>query len=44
MYGLLLQNMVEYIVKVYGEEKWTEIKDHLKIKVRSVRPCLLKIV
>ena len=32
MYGLLLQNMAEYVVKVYGDKKWKEIKDALKIQ------------
>ncbi|XP_059085656.1 soluble guanylate cyclase 88E-like isoform X1 [Tigriopus californicus] len=31
MYGLLLQNMAEYIIKVYGDKQWQEIKTSLKI-------------
>ena len=26
MYGLLLENMAEYIKQVYGEERWEEIR------------------
>ena len=32
MYGLLLQNLAEYVIKVYGDKKWKEIKDSLKIE------------
>ncbi len=32
MYGLLLQNMQEYVVKTYGQNKWDELKAALKIK------------
>jgi hypothetical protein len=31
MYGLLLRNFHEYIVKTYGDKKWKEIKDNLKL-------------
>ena len=37
MYGLLLQNMSEYIIKVFGDKKWIEIRDSLKItQVRKI--------
>jgi len=26
MYGLLLENLSEYIKKIYGEERWEEIR------------------
>jgi guanylate cyclase len=26
MYGLLLENLCEYVKSVYGEEKWEEIR------------------
>jgi len=32
MYGLLLLNLEEYVVKTFGKEKWKEIKVAMKIK------------
>ena len=38
MYGLLLLNMQEYVEKVFGVKKWIEIRDSLKIKVKTNQP------
>ncbi len=32
MYGLLLRNLQEYVISAFGEKKWKEIKEALKIK------------
>jgi guanylate cyclase len=43
MYGLLLENMAEYIKQVYGEERWEEIRrlaavDQPSFSVHQVYP------
>ena len=32
MYGLLLENMKAFICEAFGEKKWNEVKDALKLK------------
>ena len=32
MYGLLLQNLQDYVVKKFGEKKWDAIREALKMK------------
>ena len=32
MYGLILQNMVEYIKNVHGEKAWTKVKEQLQLE------------
>ena len=41
MYGLLLANMQEFVVKTYGAKAWQEVRESLKIKVskRELRYC-----
>lgn len=40
MYGLLLQNLSQYVINVYGEKKWEEIRTGLKIKeVGAIDKC-----
>lgn len=37
MYGLLLENMGQYVVKVYGDKKWKDVLQALKIEeVKSI--------
>ena len=31
MYGLLVQNIAEYIQDVYGDDVWKAVKDHMKL-------------
>ena len=43
MYGLLLENMAEYIKQVYGEDRWEEIRrlasvDQPSFSVHQVYP------
>lgn len=43
MYGLILENLAEYIRQVYGEEKWEEIRrqasvDQPSFSVHQVYP------
>lgn len=43
MYGLILENLSQYIVSVYGEAKWLEIKrlakvDHTTFSTHHVYP------
>lgn len=43
MYGLILENLSEYIRDVYGEEKWEEIRrhaavDHPSFSIHQVYP------
>jgi Heme NO binding. len=43
MYGLVLENMAEYIKQVYGEERWEEIRrlasvDQPSFSVHQVYP------
>jgi len=43
MYGLLLENMSEYIITVYGKERWAEIRklaavDQPSFSVHQVYP------
>lgn len=33
MYGLLLQNLKEYVVKIYGAKKWNEVAESFKMTV-----------
>lgn len=35
MYGLLLENMAEYIKQVYGEDKWEEIRRQAAVEQPS---------
>lgn len=35
MYGLLLENLAEYVKSVYGEEKWEEIRQEAGISSPS---------
>jgi len=35
MYGLLLENLAEYIKQVYGEEKWEEIRRQAAVEQPS---------
>ncbi len=32
MYGLLLLNLEQYVVKAFGQQKWDEVKTALKVK------------
>lgn len=32
MYGLILQNMAEYIRKSFGPGKWNQVRDKMEIK------------
>ena len=32
MYGLLLMNMEEFVVRTYGQKQWDEVRAALKIK------------
>ena len=32
MYGLLLENMGQYVIKVYGDKKWNDVLTALKIE------------
>ena len=32
MYGLLLENMKAFIIEAFGEKKWNEVRDSLKLK------------
>ena len=32
MYGLLLENMKAFVIEAFGEKKWNEVKDSLKLK------------
>nr|ABJ17056.1 IP15689p [Drosophila melanogaster] len=48
MYGLLLENLSEYIKSVYGEEKWEDIRrqagiDSPSFSVHQVYPENLRI-
>lgn len=33
MYGLILENLAQYTIMVYGEEKWEEIRRQAKIEL-----------
>jgi hypothetical protein len=35
MYGLLLENMAEYIKQVYGEDRWEEIRRQAAVEQPS---------
>jgi len=35
MYGLLLENMAEYIKQVYGEDRWEEIRHQAAVEQPS---------
>ncbi len=39
MYGILLLNMQEFVIKTYGRDSWEEIRKSLKIK--DVRATLI---
>ena len=32
MYGLILQNMAEYIKNVHGEKAWAKVKEQLQLE------------
>ncbi|GFU86171.1 HNOB domain-containing protein [Trichonephila clavipes] len=34
MYGLIIENLSQYVIKVWGEEKWEEIR-----KTANVQQC-----
>jgi len=38
MYGLLLLNMEEFVVKTFGKEKWEEVRKALKINDKGFPP------
>lgn len=38
MYGLLLKNLQDYVVNVYGQKKWDAIKDAFKITTDEFPP------
>ena len=44
MYGLILQNIAEYIRVKFGDDKWKKIKEDLKIEVVSSAKKLCQII